>query len=162
MTIKLSHWIAPALVAFTFAVPASAATEDNWVARSNAHTQLVLEFLAKYNPEGAASLGVDGLDEKIFDLGEDIHQRQMDEAGALVAELKARLIDESHPKVRQDLQILIKAVEDWIRSTRLERDNMLPYFNIGQTIFQGTRGLIDPQIPQSATRRWCACASTRA
>ncbi len=146
MTIKLSHWIAPALVAFTFAVPASAATEDNWVARSNAHTQLVLEFLAKYNPEGAASLGVDGLDEKIFDLGEDIHQRQMDEAGALVAELKARLIDESHPKVRQDLQILIKAGEDYIYSSQLEYDNLLPYLNMPQTIFYGMRGLLDPQV----------------
>ena len=146
MRTKLSYWIAPVLVAVTCAMPVMAATEGSWVARSNAHTQLVLEFLAKYNPEGAASLGVDGLDEQIFDLGENIHQRQMEEAGVLVAELKARLIDETDPKVRQDLQILIKAGEDYIYSSQLEYDNLLPYLNMPQTIFYGMRGLLDPQV----------------
>ena len=146
MRTRLSYWIAPVLVAVTCAVPVMAATEGSWVARSNAHAQVVLEFLAKYNPEGAASLGVDGLDEQIFDLGENIHQRQMEEAGALVAELKARLIDETDPKVRQDLQILIKAGEDYIYSSQLEYDNLLPYLNMPQTIFYGMRGLLDPQV----------------
>ncbi|MGD9340596.1 MAG: DUF885 domain-containing protein [Chromatiales bacterium] len=146
MRTKLSYWIALVLVAVTCAMPVMAATEGSWVARSNAHTQLVLEFLAKYNPEGAASLGVDGLDEQIFDLGENIHQRQMEEAGVLVAELKARLIDETDPKVRQDLQILIKAGEDYIYSSQLEYDNLLPYLNMPQTIFYGMRGLLDPQV----------------
>ena len=146
MRTRLSYWIAPVLVAVTCAMPVMAATEGSWVARSNAHTQLVLEFLAKYNPEGAASLGVDGLDEQIFDLGENIHQRQMEEAGVLVAELKARLIDETDPKVRQDLQILIKAGEDYIYSSQLEYDNLLPYLNMPQTIFYGMRGLLDPQV----------------
>jgi hypothetical protein len=146
MRTKLSYWIAPVLVAVTCAMPVMAATEGSWVARSNAHTQLVLEFLAKYNPEGAASLGVDGLDEQIFDLGENSHPRQMEEAGVLVAELKARLIDETDPKVRQDLQILIKAGEDYIYSSQLEYDNLLPYLNMPQTIFYGMRGLLDPQV----------------
>ena len=146
MRTKRSYWIAPVLVAVTCAMPVMAATEGSWVARSNAHAQVVLEFLAKYNPEGAASLGVDGLDEQIFDLGENIHQRQMEEAGLLVAELKARLIDETDPKVRQDLQILIKAGEDYIYSSQLEYDNLLPYLNMPQTIFYGMRGLLDPQV----------------
>ena len=146
MRTRLSYWIAPVLVAVTCAMPVMAATEGSWVARSNAHAQVVLEFLAKYNPEGAASLGVDGLDEQIFDLGENIHQRQMEEAGLLVAELKARLIDETDPKVRQDLQILIKAGEDYIYSSQLEYDNLLPYLNMPQTIFYGMRGLLDPQV----------------
>jgi hypothetical protein len=70
----------------------------------------------------------------------------MEEAGVLVAELKARLIDETDPKVRQDLQILIKAGEDYIYSSQLEYDNLLPYLNMPQTIFYGMRGLLDPQV----------------
>ena len=141
-----SRWLVPVITVVAFAISAVARADDNWVARSNEHTQVVLEFLAKYNPEGAASLGVDGLDERIFDLGENIHERQMAEAAALVGELKTRLIDETDPRVRQDLQILIKAGEDYIHSSQLEYDNLLPYFNMPQTIFYGMRGLLDPQV----------------
>ncbi|MGW8367946.1 MAG: DUF885 family protein [Gammaproteobacteria bacterium] len=141
-----SRWLVPVITVVAVAISAVARADDNWVARSNEHTQVVLEFLAKYNPEGAASLGVDGLDERIFDLGENIHERQMAEAAALVGELKTRLIDETDPRVRQDLQILIKAGEDYIHSSQLEYDNLLPYFNMPQTIFYGMRGLLDPQV----------------
>jgi len=105
----------------------------------------VLDVLAKLNPEGAGQLGVDGLDEEISDLGPGIVERSRKISVDLLAELQRRLADESDNKVRQDLGILIKMMEDGIRSSDLNDEQMLPYFNINRTVFFGIRGIIDPQ-----------------
>ena len=122
--------------------PVQAAT---WVEKSNEHAQVVLDVLAKLSPEGAGQLGVDGLDEEISDLGPGIEERSRKMSEDVLAELKRRLSDESHSKVRQDLGILIKVIEDSIRSSDLNYEQMLPYYNINQTVFFGIRGIIDPQ-----------------
>ncbi|MFQ5982949.1 MAG: DUF885 domain-containing protein, partial [Woeseiaceae bacterium] len=104
--------------------------------------------LARFNPESAASIGVDGLDEEIFDLKPNRYERDLADTQAILAELLRRLEDETHPKVRQDLGILIKVAEDDIRSSKLRRENLLPYFNLSRTVFGGVRALIDVQIPR--------------
>ena len=134
-----------AAVFILIAVPSVA--QDDWVQKSNEHSQIVLEALAKFNPESAGSIGVDGLDEEIRDLRERLFERDLADSERVFGELRIRLAEESHPAVRQDLGILIKAVEDSIETTKLEREYMLPYRNISQTVFAGIRGLIDPQIP---------------
>jgi len=134
-----------AAVFILIAVPSVA--QDDWVQKSNEHSQIVLEALAKFNPESAGSIGVDGLDEEIRDLRERLFERDLADSERVLVELHIRLAEESHPAVRQDLGILIKAVEDSIETTKLEREYMLPYRNISQTVFAGIRGLIDPQIP---------------
>ena len=130
-----------------FSFPA-AADDAAWVETSNEHANLVLEEIAKFNPEGAGGLGVDGLDEDILDLGPGIYERGLASSRELAATLRDRLEKEQHKKVRQDLGILIKAVEDNIISAELDRANMLPYFNLNQTVFGGVRALIDPQVPR--------------
>ncbi|MDH4055449.1 MAG: DUF885 domain-containing protein [Gammaproteobacteria bacterium] len=122
--------------------PALAAT---WVEKSDAHAQVVLDVLAKLSPEGAGRLGVDGLDEEISDLGPGIQERSRKMSADLLEELKVRRKNESDSKVRQDLGILIKMLEDNIMSADLNYAQMLPYYNISQTIFFGIRGIIDPQ-----------------
>ena len=89
---------------------------STWVEKSNEHAQVVLDVLAKLSPEGAGQLGVDGLDEEIFDLGPGIQERSRKMSVDVADELKRRLANESDSKVRQDLGILIKAIEDNIRS----------------------------------------------
>ena len=118
---------------------------STWVEKSNEHAQIVLDVLAKLSPEGAGQLGVDGLDEEIFDLGPGIQERSRKMSVDVADELKRRLANESDSRVRQDLGILIKAIEDNIRSSDLTYEQMLPYFNINQTVFFGLRGIIDPQ-----------------
>jgi len=66
----------------------------------------------------------------------------------VLRELERRYEQETNTKVRQDLGILIQTISDSIRSAELERELLLPYFNISQTVFYGVRGLIDPQIPR--------------
>ena len=138
--------IVAALFAFASAGPASA--EADWIAKSNEHSQLVLNLLAKYNPEAAAGLGVDGYDEKIIDLGENLNERSKKDAEALLAELERRHAAEKDSLVRQDLGILIKAVQDNLRTNELQRSHLLPYFNMSQQVFGGVRALIDEQIPR--------------
>ena len=136
------------LLAVVFVTTPALAADTDWVAKSDEHAQVVLEVLAKFSPEGAASIGVEGLDEEITDLSEGIYERGLEASQDLLAELRRRQSAETHPKVRQDLDILIQAVEDNIRTSELNRENMLPYFNMSQTVFYGVRGLIDPQIPR--------------
>ncbi|MDH4046618.1 MAG: DUF885 domain-containing protein [Gammaproteobacteria bacterium] len=143
---SLRHWAAALIVATIFSSSGSAAKDKDWVALSNAHAAVVLEALSKYSPEGAGSLGIDGFDEAVTDLGPNIYERGMADSATLLAELKLRLEKEAHPIVRQDIQILIKAVEDSMRSSELNRANMLPYYNISQQVFGGVRALIDPQV----------------
>ncbi len=133
------------LIAAISAASLSPAQASTWVAKSNEHAQIVLDVLAKLSPEGAGSLGVDGLDEEISDLGPGIQERSQQISRELVAELKRRLVEETQSKVRQDLGILIKSIEDGIRSSDLNYEQMLPYFNINQTVFFGIRGIIDAQ-----------------
>ena len=141
-----------ALLAFAAsAVSLPAATSANgidWVEKSNTHAQIVLEAVAKFNPESAAAIGVDGLDEEIRDLKPERYERELAESEDILAELKRRLEDETDTRVRQDLGILIKVAQDSIRSEKLNRENMLPYFNLSQGIFRGIRALIDVQIPR--------------
>lgn len=122
--------------------PTQAAT---WVEKSDEHAQVVLDVLAKLSPEGAGRLGVDGLDEEISDLGPGIQERSKKMTEDLIADLKGRLANESDSKVRQDLGILIKMLDDNNKSSDLNYQQMLPYYNVSQTVFFGIRGIIDPQ-----------------
>lgn len=136
------------LLALVAGTPAALADDAEWVAKSNEHAQVVLEVLSKFSPEGAGSIGVDGLDEQVTDLGPGIYERSMQATRDVLAVLVEREAVETDPKVRQDLGILIKALEDNLFSSELNRANMLPYYTVSQTVFFGVRGLIDAQIPR--------------
>ena len=137
-----------ALVVAISGAASAVAEEPSWVEKSNEHALLVLNVFAKFSPEGAGSLGVDGLDEQVMDLGPGIEERSNAESEKVLAELRRRLEKETDTKVRQDIGILSQAVEDGIRTSKLNHELLLPYYNISQTIFYGIRGLIDPQIPR--------------
>lgn len=131
------------------AAPPPAFGQANWVEESNAHTQLLLENTARYNPEGAGAIGVDGLDEQILDLREDLYARGVADLERILADLAVRLTETSHPKVRQDIGILMQATEDALHTTKLNHALMLPYFNVAGAVFSGVRSLIDPQVDPS-------------
>ncbi len=118
----------------------------SWVEKSNEHAQLVLGVFAELAPEGAGSMGVDGLDENITDLSPGFQDRATETIERILAELETRLVDETDLKVRQDLGILIKSAKDTLYTQQLEDKYMLPYMNVSQAMFGGLRGLIDPQV----------------
>ncbi len=143
-TLKTFSLIATFSAALLLPWNASASSAD-WVEKSNENAEVVLDTLAKLSPEGAGQLGVDGLDEEISDLGPKINERSRQMTVDVLQELQRRLETESDLKVRQDLGILIKALEDNIKSSDLNYEQMLPYFNVNQTMFYGIRGILDPQ-----------------
>jgi hypothetical protein len=137
-----------AVTFFILSAAAAATDEPDWVAKSNENAQVVLEVLAEFNPEGAARLGVDGLDEAIIDYRPGLYDRNRSASEAVLSELRERLAAEKEPRVRQDLEILIQAVEDGLRSAALTREHLLPYYNVAQAVFGGVRALVDPQVPR--------------
>jgi uncharacterized protein (DUF885 family) len=124
------------------------AADSDWVAVSNQNAQVMLKVIAQFSPEQAGRLGVEGVDDKIRDLNKDVFQRSQAATEAAVAELKKRLTAAKDARVKQDLDILIESGEKNLRSARLERQYMLPYYDVALTEFTGIRSLLDPQVPK--------------
>jgi uncharacterized protein (DUF885 family) len=104
--------------------------------------------MAKYSPESASSLGVDGYDEQITDMSRDLYDASVKDTRAVVAELQKRLKAETDPKIRQDLEILINAANDNLASNALQRKLMLPYQDLNRLLFGVVRQTLDPRIPK--------------
>ncbi|XLZ67919.1 DUF885 domain-containing protein [Massilia sp. SR12] len=127
---------------------ASAATEPAWVTKSNENAKLLLKVQAKYGPENASSLGVDGYDEHITDMSRDQFDAINKDTRAVIAELRKRLKAETDPKVKQDLEILINTAEDQLRSAAVNRKHLLPFMDVTQLMFGVMRLTLDPRIPK--------------
>jgi uncharacterized protein (DUF885 family) len=127
-------------------LPAAAAPVPTWVQRSDENSQILLEVLARFGPEGAGQLGIPGLDEQILDLSPGFEERASAATRKAADELRQRLAAEKDPAVRQDLQILIGAAEDNVRGAEMEEKYFLPYFNVTRTVFGGLQGLLDDQV----------------
>jgi len=133
-----------ALLALSFAILPAFAQED-WVKESNANTAVVLEAQGRFSPESASMLGLEAYDGGVMDLQPEVYERTMADAKELLATLRERRKTAEHPKVIQDLDILIQAVEDSVTSGTLSHDKMLPYYNIPQTLYYGFHSLLDPR-----------------
>ncbi len=110
-----------ALTLAAMALPAVAA-EPAWVTKSNDNAKLLLNVIAKYSPEGASSLGVDGFDEQITDMSRDQFDATNRDLRAAIAEMDKRLKAESDPKIRQDLEILISSVVKQTLDPRISKE----------------------------------------
>ena len=122
------------------------AAEPAWVAKSNENARLLLNVNAKYNPEDAGALGVEGLDDQIVDLARDRYEERNKEVRAVIAELRKRLKTEPNARVRQDLEILIARATDQIESRRLERKYFMPYYDLTGQLFGVMRDQLDPRV----------------
>jgi uncharacterized protein (DUF885 family) len=133
--------------AVTFAigtVHADAAPAD-WIARSNADAQALLDVTARFSPESATDIGVKGYDEKTADLGPGVDKRQRDALVAVRDTYAKRLAEEKDPNVHQDLQILVKQIDGNIKGIDLNDKYLLPWFDAGQIVFSGEFSLLNEQ-----------------
>jgi uncharacterized protein (DUF885 family) len=124
------------------------AAEQAWITKSNSNAKLLLNFMGKYSPEGAGSLGVDGLDEKITDLSRDFYDVRRTETMALIAELQKRLQTEKDPKTKQDLAILINSAEENMQTEALDRKYFMPFTDVTAMLFGVIKQTLDPRIPK--------------
>jgi uncharacterized protein (DUF885 family) len=139
----------------TTPAPAAAATPA-WVGRSNDNAQTLLKTLAQFNPEFASYVGLTGYDDKSMDLKPDIEARVRAALETVRGELQKKLSAEQDANVRQDLQIMIKATDRRIETSKLHEKYLLPYRDIGEAIFQGEFLLLQDQV--AAERRAKALA----
>jgi hypothetical protein len=134
------------IAALLLATSALATAEQDWVERSNANAEPLLQVMAKYAPETAAALGVEGFDAEVFDLKPQNDLRFEADAARVASDLESRLAAEPDPRVRQDMQILIDTARDQKATSELNRRLMLPYFDLTQALFQGFNALLDPRV----------------
>ena len=120
-----------------------------WVGRSNQDAQVLLAVEARFQPEQAARQGVEGLDDKVMDLGPNVQQRRRAALEDAKSKLEQMLASETDAKVQQDLQIMIANAARDIRGIDLQQKYEIPYFNVPQQIFNGIHSLLDPQIAPS-------------
>jgi len=133
------------------AVP-SAQSAPDWVARSNEHTRVVLREQARLAPEGAAQVGVAGVDDQITDLSPGYPGRVRDSLTRMQQELQRRLDAEKDALVRQDLEILIEGNRQSLRALDIGQRLLLPYTSAPAAVFNGLRALLDDQVPQDRRR----------
>lgn len=141
--------LTPAVTGMQSAQPVTPSA--SWVERSNQNAQVLLQPLAKLSPEGAGSLGIEGLDEQIIDFKPGFIERYKQAAKTATQELEKRLKNEKDPAVRQDLEILIRAAKADVRWTELSEKYYIPYTSVTQMIFGGLNSLLNDQV--SAERR---------
>ncbi len=117
----------------------------DWIEDSDKNAMLVLRSQASFQPESVASYGLTEFDGDVFDINANYGERQDANDRILLVELQSRLADEDHPKVRQDLEILIRSLHDEIETRRLDNKYMLPYFNMHRAMFGSFNALLDPR-----------------
>lgn len=130
----------------SFAQGASNFTPE-WVERSNEIAYKLLESGAQFAPEFSGQTGVDGYDEEIFDLRENLFERTQAVNRQNIAMLEELLASEEDHRVRQDIEIMIKSERDEMEADRINYEKVLPYGNINGIVFFGFKGLLDKQVP---------------
>lgn len=130
----------------TLALPLWAAPELQWVKRSNENAKLLLAITAKYSPETAGDIGLEGHDAEVSSLPLDLNSRTIADLEEAQRQLNTRLETEADPQVRQDLQILSNSAQLRIEGICLSEKYNLPYFDVPQTVFEGIRALLDEQV----------------
>ncbi len=119
--------------------------ETSWVEESNANTREVLMTQARFQPEAVASFGIEAFDTEIMDLQTGLFERGQETLRQLITSIEERKSTTEDPRVLQDLDILTKALKDQQISDALERQYMLPYFNLSQNLYNSFRSLLDPR-----------------
>jgi hypothetical protein len=137
-----------AVLILALAAPAAFAAEPSWIEESNKNAQILLEVMARYNAEAAATFGVEGHDAEIFDLKPQFSERQEADLGTAIARLEQLRSSATDPLVRSDLYILIGAARDQKHSLELNRQLALPFFDLGQSVFSGFQNLLDARVPK--------------
>lgn len=129
------------------AQPAAKSATPAWVARSNTFAQILLDAQGPFQPELVSFFGVPGYDDKVTDLGPDHDARYRAALAKARTELQAKLAVEKDNDVRQDLAILIHAVDQEIEGSELNERYLLPWVDVPQAVFGGINNLLSDQTP---------------
>jgi len=117
-----------------------------WIERSNADAKVLLDATARFSPESASQIGILGYDDKVADLKPGIDERTRAAMVEVKSKLQKLLVAEKDANVRQDLQIMLKSVDEQIEGIDLNRQYMLPVQDVPQLIFGGEFVLLKDDV----------------
>ena len=139
------------LFAALLSYSAVALSGQAWIARSNLHTQRLLDVQLAHAPEEGSQEGVSKYDALISDPSRADEVAKRREFEAVLTDLKAERGKETDENVQEDLDILLMAFDLQFRREDYELAQEVPFINASEIVFQGLRGLLDDQV--SADRR---------
>ncbi|MBT2117341.1 DUF885 family protein [Dyella sp. LX-66] len=122
------------------------AKSPEWIERSNADAKVLLDATARFSPESASQIGIPGYDDKVADLKPGIDERTRAAMVEVKGKLQKLLVAEKDANVRQDLQIMVKSVDEQIEGIDLNRQYMLPVQDVAQLIFNGEFVLLKDDV----------------
>src|SRR5712691_4162308 len=125
---------------------AGVAPRPSWMTRSDVHAQVLLDVIARFGPEFAGQIGINGLDEQVLDLQPRRYEREQEATQKAIAELELRRAREKDLLVKQDLDILIQSGKENVEGDELSHKYELAYFDVPLTMFRGLRALLDDQV----------------
>src|SRR2546422_356929 len=131
---------------------AEAAEDRSWVERSDRISAIVFESLGPFQPEAASALGLESFDTAALDLKPGRTARHEAAARRVLQRLAALRKAETDPRVRQDLDLLVDAVERQRHTQALEHRLLVPYFDLPRHVFEGLQMLLDARNGESRNR----------
>ena len=130
----------------TFVAAGACAAQAEWITQSNQFTRLLLDVNARYAPEAVADAGLEQYDTAILDIKPGYAQRQEADLTAVAAKFEASRASVTDPRGRRDLEILIKSAADQAHTSALNRRLMIPYIDVGKTVFQSIQLILDQRV----------------
>jgi Bacterial protein of unknown function (DUF885) len=139
--------------------PAIDGVDKSWIRRSDSYTNLVLDVQLEHSPEDGSEQGLAKFDNRISNPTRSDELAERRELEAVAGKLKTAHTAATDKRVREDLEILNKALDLQFRQDDFGIQHEVPFKNASESVFQGLRGLLDDQV--AADRRPAALVRLR-
>ena len=119
--------------------------DEPWIRRSDELAATVVDLYVLAAPEATSSLGVVQADAMTTDLRPGWRDRIREAAFRANASLRAAQATETDAPVREDLAILLHAVDEIVRGLDVSEAHVLSLVDVARIAFGGVRVLLDQQ-----------------
>jgi hypothetical protein len=126
------------------AVPAQ--PQQSWIAKSNEFANLLFDIEKKHSPESASAQGLSQYDELISQPTLEDQHADDAETKVVLEKLKQQLALEQNKYVKQDLGIMIHAVDLGFRRQDYLEAHVVFSANASNYVYSGIRTLLDDQV----------------
>jgi hypothetical protein len=120
---------------------------EKWIHRSDELAQPVVALYALAAPETSSSLGLSQADAATTDLREGWRDRIREAAFRAAETLRSAASAEDDARVREDIAIMLVAVDDVVRGLEIADRNLIVLIDVARIMFGGIRVLLDEQNP---------------
>jgi uncharacterized protein (DUF885 family) len=106
-----------------------------------------MDAQAKFSPEDASSAGLAQYDGLVADMGPKVDERYVAAMLPVRASIERRNAAETDARVRQDLAIVLTALDNEIAATRLEAKLLMRWTDVPRLVFSSLQELRQEQMP---------------